>query len=197
MLCLKSLFFRPSYCPQFASPILAHPSKCHFWGFPINSRCSRAGLVAQWRCLALAGSQEPLSYFLFFNTPTTVYSVPTAGQPAVHLGDLQGHPLCQEGGHQPSSKPETALEVGQIPSLSVRWGDEWRPSPAAFPGCSREVLGSPSQDAGLVCTRCAFWGKAHFPSSFPLPVEAEGAGNFTRAPSHRQPNPTSPGSSGM
>lgn len=141
MLCLKSLFSDPATAPKFASPIPAQPSKCHFWGFPINSRCSRAGLVAQWRCLELAGSQEPLSYFLFFNTPTAVYSVPTAGQAAVHLGDLQGHPLCQEGGHQPSPKPEAALEwdrfphcqftagmSGVLPQLHSR-GKSWAPHP--------------------------------------------------------------------
>lgn len=42
-----------------------------------------------------------------------------------------------------------------------------------------------------------FRGKAHYPPSFLLFVEAEGAGNFTRARSHRQPNPASPGSPGM
>lgn len=36
-----------------------------------------------------------------------------------------------------------------------------------------------------------------FPPHFHLPTVAEGAGNFTRAPSHHQPNPTSPGSPGM
>lgn len=173
------------------------PQKCHFWGFPINSRCSRAGLVAQWRHLELAGSQEPLLYFLFSNTPTTIYSVPTAGQPAVDLGDLQGHQ--EGGGHHllQSQRQPWSWDRSLIPLLSVHGGNELHPSSAAFPGCLWEVLGSPSQDAGLVCTRCVFWGKAHFPPSFPFPVEAEGEGNFTRAPSHPQPNPTSPGSPGM
>lgn len=48
-------------------------------------------------------------------------------------------------------------------------GNELHPSSAAFPGCLWEVLGSPSQDVGLVCTRCVFWGKAHFPPVFLSP----------------------------
>lgn len=46
--------------------------------------------------------------------------------------------------------------------------------------------------------KVCFLGKSIFPPPhFPLPMEAEGVGNFTRAPSHRQPNPTSLGSPGM
>lgn len=74
------------------------------------------------------------------------------------------------------------------------------PFSAAFPRCLRKTLGSPSQAAGLVCTRRVFYstlGKDTFSPSFRLLMAAEGAGNFTRAPSHRQPNPTSPGSPGM
>lgn len=40
-------------------------------------------------------------------------------------------------------------------------------------------------------------GKTLFPPSFRLPTATEGTGNFTRAPSHRQPNPTSLDSPGM
>lgn len=74
------------------------------------------------------------------------------------------------------------------------------PFSAAFPGCLRKALGCPSPAAGLVCTRrvfCSTLGKDTFSPSFLLLAAAEGAGNFTRAPSHRQPNPTSPGSPGM
>jgi len=145
----------------------------------------------------LAGSQELLFYFSFFfsNPPSSIYSVPTAGQPVTRRSPWgPARTRVMPGGRR---TPAPFHQLGACPEGgAAHRRSELCLFSAAFPRCP----GLPIAGCWACLQKACFLlysGERHyFPPSFCLPVAAEGAGNFTRAPSHRQPNPTSLGSPG-